>query len=205
MELMPRSGRWTMQPMPQLSPPREVARVVALALLLFSSTAAAEPDWLDRAVRDARRSLSATVCLGGLEASGCRHRLLGLLERVADFDALAAAVLSGLDAPEAPAERARFRDALRAALVRSWERRLTGSAAVTLRVVDASGDRATLRLERGRDAVDVALWLGDTAAGPRIVNVGIDGADIVHTWRPRVARMLRDESWAALIAALEHP
>lgn len=180
--------------------------LTALALHAPPVAPSAHPvPWVQGAVRDARRALGATVCLGGLEAAGCRHRLLALLDRLADFDALAGAVLRGLDAPVDAAERRRFRDALRARLVRTWERRLTGSAALDLEVVAATPLSATLRLVRGGDDVEVTLWLGATPAGPRITNVGVDGADVVHTWRPRIARLLREEGWPEVLASLERP
>lgn len=159
--------------------------------------------WVDGLVAEAQRHLGSTVCLGGLEATGCRHRLLGLLDEAADFDALAAAVLSGLDAPDAPRELARFRDALRAVLVRTWERRLTGSARLAVEVLETTPDAATLRLGRGRDSVHVVLTLVETPNGPRVANVGVDGADIVHTWRPRIAQLLREGSFEAMIDALQ--
>ncbi|GMV43793.1 MAG: hypothetical protein AMXMBFR64_55090 [Myxococcales bacterium] len=178
--------------------------MVVAYLLSAPPLAEADPaSWLDRVVAEGTRHLGSTVCLGGLEATGCRHRLITLLDASADFDALAASVLRGLDAPEAPEERARFREALRGVLVRTWERRLQGSARVGVRVLDVALNRATVRLTRGRDSIDVALTLVSAADGPRIANVGIDGADVVGTWRPRVAQLLREGTWDTMIFALQ--
>lgn len=178
--------------------------VVVACLLAPAPLTKADPaSWLDGVVAQGTRHLSSTVCLGGLEATGCRHRLIALLDASADFDALAALVLRGLGTPEVPEERARFRDALRRVLVRTWERRLQGSARVAIQVLEVAQERASVRLTRGRDSVDVALTLVTAADGPRIANVGIDGSDVVGTWRPRVAQLLREGTWDAMISALE--
>ena len=180
---------------------------VAVGLLIATpiraeETASADA-WLASIARRLEADLQSTACIGGLDVPACQTRLIRIVDSALDFGGLADAMLSGLPVPEAQAERARFRTALRGMLVGLWRGRLSGEAEVGLRLGRVDGGRVKTTLTHGGDAYEVELELSGAHGGPRIINISVDGADLVHTWRPRFRHTLEHGGWGKLIERLE--
>jgi ABC-type transporter MlaC component len=129
-------------------------------------------------------------------------RLVAIVDAAADFARIADSTLRGLDAPTDPAERDRFRAAFRERLLSLWKRRLHGEPRVELRLVEGAAERPRLTVRRGGETFEVELTVATTADGPRIVDVAIDGAGLVATWRPRIAHTLERAGWAEVLERL---